>query len=109
MNLHKREKLMNRTVIGTIALSAFVLIVGQAFAQDAKPSYPSMAPLAQYTIADRSAEIALARTAAPPSISRDAKVMVLGAHGYETAVEGKNGFVCRVEPRGMNPSDTPEF
>ena len=24
-------------------------------------------------------------------------VMVLGRHGYETAVEGKNGFVCIME------------
>jgi hypothetical protein len=56
-----------------------------------------MAPLDQYLMADRNAEIALARSAAPDSISRDAKVMVLGRHGYETAVEGKNGFVCIVE------------
>ncbi len=56
-----------------------------------------MAPLEQYLISDRDAEIALARSAAPPSISHDATVMVLGRHGYETAVEGKNGFVCVVE------------
>ena len=29
--------------------------------------------------------------------------MVLGKHGYETAIEGKNGFVCLVE-RGWNGS-----
>jgi hypothetical protein len=68
-----------------------------------------MAPLDQYLIADRNAEIALARTAAPASISRDAKVMVLGSHGYETAVEGKNGFVCMVERAWMSPFDSPEF
>ncbi len=81
----------------------------QAQAQDAKAPYPSMAPLDQYLIADRNAEIALARTAAPPSISREAKVMVLGPHGYETAVEGKNGFVCMVERAWMSPFDSPEF
>lgn len=27
-------------------------------------------------------------------MDRDATVMVLGRHGYESAVEGKNGFVC---------------
>jgi len=64
--------------------------------QDAKTPYPSMAPLDQYLIADRDAEIALARSAAPGSISRDAEVMVLGRHGYETVVKGKNGFVCMV-------------
>ena len=46
---------------------------------------------------DRNAEIALAGTAAPSSISNDATVMVLGKQAYKTAVEGKNGFVCLVE------------
>ncbi len=69
----------------------------QARAQDAKAPYPKMAPLNQYLIADRNAEIALARSAAPASVSRDAEVLVLGRHGYETAVKGKNGFVCIVE------------
>jgi hypothetical protein len=105
---------MNRKIVRTIALGSFALVVvlstaWQAHAQDAKAPYPSMAPLDQYLIADRNAEIALARTAAPPSISRDAKVMVLGSHGYETAVEGKNGFVCIVERAWMNPFDSPEF
>jgi hypothetical protein len=56
-----------------------------------------MAPLEQYLMADRDAEVALARSAAPESIARDADVMVLGRHGFETAVRGKNGFVCIVE------------
>jgi len=105
---------MKRKTVKVIALAVFVfaLSVGMARhaqAQDAKTPYPSMAPLDQYLIADRNAEIALARSAAPPSISHDAKVMVLGAHGYETAVEGKNGFVCMVERAWMNPFDSPEF
>ena len=58
--------------------------------------YPKMAPVEDYLMPDRAAEIALARTAAPESISRDAEVLVLGRHGYETAVKGKNGFVCSV-------------
>jgi hypothetical protein len=62
-----------------------------------------MAPLDQYLMADRKAEIALARTAAPPSISSDATVMGLGRHGYETAVEVKNGFVCIVERAWIGP------
>ncbi len=70
----------------------------QAQAQDTKSTaYPAMAPVEQYRIANREAEIALARTAAPPSISADAEVLVLGSHGYEVAVKGKNGFVCFVE------------
>ncbi|MGB6026827.1 MAG: hypothetical protein WBG40_16650, partial [Candidatus Sulfotelmatobacter sp.] len=78
-----------------------ILILGagwQARAQDAK--YPNMAPLEQYLM-DRDAEIALARTAAPEAISRDADVLVLGRHGYETAVKGKNGFVCVVDRNWM--------
>jgi hypothetical protein len=66
-------------------------------AQDAKGPYPSTAPVEQYLMEDRNAEIALARSAAPESISRDAEVMVLGRPGYETAIEGKNGFMCIVE------------
>jgi hypothetical protein len=93
---------MKRKIGRTIALGSFALVVvlgaaWQAHAQDAKTPYPAMAPLDQYLIADPSAEIALARSAAPESVSRDAEVMVLGRHGYETAVKGTNGFVCIVE------------
>ena len=83
----------------------------QVQAQDAttKVPYPSMAPVEQYLIPDRDAEMTLARSAAPESISRDATVLVLGRHGYETAVEGKTGFVCVVERNWMAPFDNREF
>ena len=68
-----------------------------------------MAPVDQYLMTDRSAEIAMARSAAPPSISTDAEVMVLGRHGYETVVKGKNGFVCLVERSWMSPFDFAQF
>jgi hypothetical protein len=71
--------------------------------------YPTMAPAQQYRIASRADEIALARTAAPPSISRDAKILVLGVHGYETAVPGHNDFVCFVERSWTAGFDDPEF
>jgi hypothetical protein len=104
---------MNGQKVKAVALGALVLFitlgaVREARAADAKTQYPSMPPLDQYLM-DRTAEIALARSAAPTSISRDATVMVLGSHGYETAVEGKNGFVCVVERGWMNPFDSPEF
>ena len=67
-----------------------------AMAREATTPYPNMAPINQYLMTDRGAEIALARSAAPESISRDAEVLVLGRHGFETAVKGKNGFVCIV-------------
>ena len=95
-------------------LVAMLTIAGQIQAQDtnrqnASSSYPGMAPLDEYLMADRDAEIALARTAAPKSISADATVVVLGRHGYETAVKGKNGFLCIVERAWMSPFDHPEF
>ena len=93
----------------SLALGAAFLIDAQrAEAQNDKSPYPSMAPVDQY-MTERNAEIVLARTAAPPSISADATVMVLGRHGYETAVEGKNGFVCIVERAWMSPFSHPEF
>jgi hypothetical protein len=67
-----------------------------------------MAPIEQYLM-DRDAEIALARSAAPDAISHDASVLVLTAHGYETAVEGKSGWVCWVGRAWMGMFDHPEF
>ncbi|MGB7284775.1 MAG: hypothetical protein WBE13_21085 [Candidatus Acidiferrum sp.] len=78
-------------------------------AQDAKTHYPAMAPLEQYLMPDRDEEIKLARSAAPASISGDAEVLVLGKHGYETAVRGKNGFVCLVERSWTAGINAPEF
>jgi hypothetical protein len=91
---------------------AVVIMLGAAWhasAQDAKAPYPSMAPVDQYLMEDRSSEIALARSAAPDSISRDAEVLVLGRHGYETAIHGKNGFVCLIERSWTAPLEDPNF
>ena len=46
-------------------------------AQVEQAPYPNMAPFDQYLIPDEKAEITLARSAAPASISREAEVMVL--------------------------------
>ncbi len=72
-------------------------------------AYPSMASIEQYLMPDRNAEIALARSAAPAAISSDAKILVLGWRGYETAIEGKNGFVCMVERSWGSPFNSAEF
>jgi hypothetical protein len=105
---------MSRKRFAVVASLIFALIFAlgapsQMQAQDNKTPYPSMAPLNQYLMQDRNAEIALARSGAPASISDDAKVMVLGPHGYEAAAEGKNGFVCIVERSWMSPFNHPEF
>ena len=80
-----------------------------ARAQAEKAPYPAMAPLDQYLISDEKAEIALARSAAPASISDAAEVMVLRRDGYATAVKGSNGFVCIVERSWAKPTDDPQF
>jgi hypothetical protein len=108
-----QEKSMKKTALRTISSTSFALIAAlavawQAHAQQAKTPYPNMAPPEQYAM-ERTAEIALARTAAPESISQDAEVMVLGQHGYETAVNGKNGFVCIVERSWTAGTDDPDF
>jgi hypothetical protein len=97
--------------IRVIALAFFVQIVlsGAACAQSEKSPYAVMAPLNQYLMPDEKSEIALARTAAPASISDDAEVMVLGRDGYTTAVKGRNGFLCIVERSWGAATDDPEF
>ena len=94
------------TVLLTLMLLLFV--PRHVHAQDAKSPYPSMAPLDQYLMG-RDAEIALARSAAPDSISRDAEVMVLSRRGYETAVQGENDFVCMVWRSWAAKIDDPDF
>jgi hypothetical protein len=103
------RKTFRRIVLRSCTVAAVLGATWHAQAQQAETSYASMAPLEQYLIADRGAEIALARSAAPESISRDAEVMVFGPHGYETAAKGKNGFVCLVERSWTAPIDDPEF
>jgi hypothetical protein len=101
----------------TISLFALTFVVQfvlpgatlQAGPQSEKALYPVMAPLNQYLMPDESSEIALARTAAPPSVSDGAEVMVLGRDGYTTAVKGTNGFLCIVERSWGAATDEPEF
>ncbi len=104
---------MRKKKVHEIAIKSFALLVvlgtaHQARSQDAATTYTKMAPVDQYLMADRGAEIALARSAAPESISRDAEVQVLGRHGFETAVKGTNGFVCIVG-RGWTSAADPDF
>src|SRR4029434_451233 len=101
---------MQKKKIGAVAIKNFALLVvlgmaHQARAQNVTTSYANMAPIEQYLM-DRTAEIALARSAAPESISRDAEVLVLGRHGFETGVKGKNGFVCIVERSWTSAADS---
>ena len=101
---------MRKCKFSIIALAVVLLLsLCAAQAQADKSPYPAMAPLDQYLIANKDAEIALARSAAPASISSHADVMVLGRDGYITAVKGTNGFVCIVERSWASPSESADF
>ena len=71
-----------------VAISTFVAAsaLGAQKAPDVTP----------YLMADRAAEVALARSAAPSDISGKATVLVLTPKGYIEAARGTNGFTCMV-------------
>jgi len=100
-----------RKTVGSLVLTALAALTlsSPVLSQAVKTPYPAMAPAEQYRIANREDEIVLARSAAPPSISADAEVLVLGSQGYETAAKGKNGFVCFVERSWAAGFDDPDF
>jgi hypothetical protein len=102
------NKNVRRIASGTMVLACSFGGISSACAQPATP-YAAMAPIEQYQLRSPAEEIALARTAAPPSISASADVLVLGARGYEPAVKGTNGFVCFVERSWAAGFDDPEF
>ncbi|HEY3675925.1 MAG TPA: hypothetical protein VGK84_08005 [Candidatus Tumulicola sp.] len=89
-------------LVRVCVLATGVFVIMGAAAGDA------MAPLSQYLMSPI-AEIALARSAAPASISQHATVMVLGTHGYTAAIRGQNGFVCIVERGWTQPFAASNF
>ncbi|MGH6878665.1 MAG: hypothetical protein ACREHV_14985 [Rhizomicrobium sp.] len=89
---------------GFAAFGVVLLCASAACAAD----YRAMAPLDQYMM-ERPAEIAMAKSAAPPSIADKATVLVLTRHGYEPAIKGSNGFVCMVDRSWMSQYEFPEF
>jgi hypothetical protein len=102
----------NQIRVIVLAFGLYVVFpeaVQQAVAQVGKADYITMASLDQYLIADKKSEIALARSAAPASISDGAEVMVLGHEGYTTVVKGTNGFLCIVERSWGQSTDQAEF
>src|SRR5262245_12382192 len=63
-------------------------------------------PIEQYLM-PRDAEIALAKSAAPPSLADHASIKVLTKSGYVVAHEGDNGAVCMVMRGFSAPTYTP--
>jgi len=102
-----------RKVIALATLVQFRLLgaatPSPAQAQTEKSPYPVMAPLDQYLMSDESSEIALARSAAPLSLSDEAEVMVLRRDGYKVAEKGRNGFLCFVMRSWGASTDAPDF
>ena len=70
--------------------------------------YPTMAPIQQYLM-PAAAEIAMARSAGPASVSDHAQVLVLTTKGYIVAAKGDNGWVCFVGRMWTAGLDDPEF
>jgi hypothetical protein len=103
------SKLKNQTIVLAFLTQALLLVATLPAHSQPGDAYASMAPLDQYLISDPAAEIALARSAAPASISDNAEIMVLTPKGYTTAVKGTNGFVCAVERSWGAATDFPEF
>ena len=104
-----RNNLFRGIAVAFLVSVGLLAATSLARAQGEKVSYPAMAPLDQYLIADENSEVALARSAAPASISDGAEVMVLGRKGYSTSVKGTNGFLCLVERSWGAATDEPEF
>ena len=100
---------LRRIVIAVFVQALLSGFVSQAQMLGANTTYPSMAGLEQYLITDQEAEIALARSAAPKSISGGADVMILGRKGYTIAAKGTNGFLCIVERSWAKSTDDPDF
>ena len=101
-----------RLPVGTVsAIVATIMVLAlakQACAQSTHLSYPKMAAMDQYLM-KQDVEVALARSAAPESITKDADVLVLDQRGYRTAIKGRNGFTCAVQRSWTAELDDPDF
>jgi hypothetical protein len=104
--MHKKLAVIVVVLFVQVALSG---AIWRAQAQAEKDPYSAMASLDQYLMPDKDSEIALARSAAPKSISDAAEVMVFGRQGYTSAVKGTNGFLCIVERSWGASTDNPDF
>ena len=91
------RRLMQSLMLATLGNAGILL--GQS-------PVPSRPPLRDYLM-PRDAEIALARSAAPASISDRATIKVLTPSGFEVASQGDNGAVCLVMRGFSAPTYTP--
>lgn len=96
MSMTRRVALLLKIVL-RLSLVPWLAACSAAYAQTPQANpYPTMAPVARYLMPSAAAEIAMARTAGPPSISDHAEILVMTKHGYVVAAKGTNGWVCLV-------------
>ena len=94
------KRLQAQRRVGPIRLSATLqagIFAIAAFTPSSGPARAAATPIKPYLMASQDREVALARSAAPPSIAGHATVLVLERKGYVTAVKGANGFDCLVQ------------
>jgi hypothetical protein len=88
-----------------VALTALVLLTGSV-GQPLGAQTADAGRAGPRALLPREREIALARSAAPAAVSRDATVLVLTKSGFEVAVSGGSGVTCvvnRSHPRSLEP------
>lgn len=91
----------SRAVLASLATVAS-LVAGPLVAQESRDLSP-------YLIADRAAEVALARSAAPSNVTSSARVLVLTRTGFVEAAHGTNGFTCLVLRSFLGGVDDPGY
>ncbi len=92
-----------RWTIAAFTVMVAVAALATSGSAQSEVQYP---PLSEYLMPEE-AEIALARSAAPASISDHATIKVLTENGYDVVSEGDNGFVCMVMRGWAAPTYTP--
>lgn len=97
-----------RAVILTAAsIAASIPAASDAATQTSHDTLQRLAPY--YMPQSTESEAALARTAAPATISSKADILVLGPSGYRLESKGSNGFACLVERSWAKDPGDPEF
>jgi hypothetical protein len=86
-----------------LSLSVLVMSVAATAAYAAAPQYP---PLSSYMMTP-DAEAALAKSAAPANVADHASIEILTDAGYQTIIQGDNGFTCMVMRGWSAPTYTP--
>jgi hypothetical protein len=97
MEIHSRRTTLKQALFLTLCGPALQIAIG---------SEQPYAPFSAYQMSQQG-EIALARSAAPSSISTHATIEVLTPKGYEVAIKGDSEFTCMVL-RSWSAAPTPD-